>query len=85
MTPLNNQQAAQSLRRVLAESRGGTAALVDLAEAYQTASGAGLHGTAAELRGHLLDKLGRGRSTLGRDIALGLGTGLLTHLLLGGR
>lgn len=78
LTPLS----AQEIRAVLDDARTGRASIVQLAQAYESATTRGLSGCSNELRTHMLDKLSPVPHRAGRDVALGVLSGFLTHALL---
>lgn len=78
LTPLS----AQEIRTALDDARAGHASIVRLARAYESATGLGLSGCSCELRMHMLDKLNPIPHRAGRDVALGVLSGFLTHALL---
>ena len=77
---------AGEVKSAVARGRAGRATISELAAALDLAATGGLPGCAGELRGHLLRKLGTAprASSMGRDVALGMATGILTHYLLQG-
>jgi hypothetical protein len=84
MTKLTPSQASQ-LRKTMGDARAGRATLAELGIAHDLAASAGLAGCSVELRGHLLAKLSPASTrSVGREVALGVATGVFTHYLLGG-
>ena len=82
---LNNTQVAE-IQSTLANARAGRATLSQLAHAHDLADGACLNGTLGELRGHIRTMTPRPVFRMeGRDILLGVISGVFTHLLLKGR
>lgn len=77
---------ADQVKSAVARGRAGRATISELAAALDLAAAGGLPGCAGELRGRLQQKLGTAprAATIGRDVALGLATGTLTHYLLRG-
>ena len=84
-TPLTKDQVSQ-LRSVIQKARGGRATLSELGAAHDLATGAGLPGCAAELRAHVravaTDRAAPHRAA-GREVAVGVVSGIVTHVLLG--
>lgn len=79
------QAEASQLRAALEAGRRGTASLTQLATAHDLAVSLGADQVAAELRARLhvaTSTVERGR--LARDLALGVVSGALTHLVLRG-
>jgi hypothetical protein len=86
MSTLSKDQAAQ-LRHAIKIAREGRATLAQLGAAHDLAAGAGLPGCAAELRAHvraLAADHHEPHRTAGRDVAMGVVSGIVTHVLLGG-
>jgi hypothetical protein len=71
------------IQSTLANARAGRATLSQLARAHDLADGACLNGTLGELRGHIRAMTPRPVFRMeGRDILLGVISGVFTHLLL---
>jgi hypothetical protein len=71
------------IQSVLAQARAGRATLSQLAHAHDLAEDACLNGTLGELREHIRKMTPRPVFRMGgRDILLGVISGVLTHLLL---
>lgn len=71
------------IQKALAEARAGRATLSQLARAHDLAEDACLNGTLGELREHIRRMTPRPVFRMGgRDILLGVISGVLTHLLL---
>ena len=82
---LSSVQIAE-IQSTLANARAGRATLSQLAHAHDLADGACLNGTLGELRGHIRTMTPRPVFRMeGRDILLGVISGVFTHLLLKGR
>lgn len=83
---LTDQEFAE-LQTTIAKARGGRATLVELARAHLLADESGLPGCAAELRAHIRAVAADhhvGDSSARRDVFVGIVSGVLTHVLLGG-
>jgi len=79
------KEQAESVSEILARARANRASLGDLGTAHDLAVAAGLPACASELLGHLRTRVSADRpSGLGRDVLVGLATGLLTHQVLKG-
>jgi len=79
---LSNEEVAQ-IRGVLALAREGRATLVQLAAAHDLAIGAVLNGCLGELRDHIRQMVSPPPFRAeGKNIALGIASGILTHYLL---
>jgi len=80
-------QEKSSLRNTLSAAREGRASLLELAKAHHLADRGDLPGCAAELRAHIraaaTDRADRASSAR-RDVFMGVVSGVLTHVLLGG-
>jgi len=77
-------ERADTIRRALDRGRAGRATLTELARAYDLSCLPELAGCNNELRLLMLDKLQPGSTSVHRDVAVGVVSGALTHLLLGG-
>jgi len=81
------QNEVSRLRDTIASARGGRASLTELASAHEIAERAGLPGCAAELRSHIravaADHHAPDQWNIGRDVATGVVSGVITTLLLG--
>ena len=85
MNKLTRDQVAQ-LKHTMEIAREGRATLAQLGAAHDLAAGAGLPGCAAELRAHvraLAADHHEPHRTAGRDVAVGVVSGIVTHVLLG--
>ena len=79
---LNNAQVAE-IQQAITQARAGRATLSQLARAHDLAEDACLSGTLGELRGHIRAMTPRPVFRMeGRDILLGVISGVFTHLLL---
>jgi hypothetical protein len=79
---LTKEEIAQ-IQGVLALAREGRATLVQLATAHDLAIGAVLNGCLGELRAHIHQMVAPPHYHMeGKDIALGVASGFLTHFLL---
>ena len=79
---LTSPQVAE-IQQALAQARAGRATLTQLARAHDLAEDACLHGTLGELREHIRAMTPRPAFRMeGRDILLGVISGVFTHLLL---
>ena len=79
---LNGAQVAE-IQQALNQARAGRATLTQLARAHDLAEDACLHGTLGELREHIRAATPRPVFRMeGRDILLGVISGVFTHLLL---
>ena len=86
MTKLTPDQTTK-LRHTMQVAREGRATLGQLGAAHDLAAGAGLPGCAAELRAHVRAVAAdhhEPHRTAGRDVAMGVVSGIVTHVLLGG-
>lgn len=86
MTKLTSDQSAQ-LKHTMQVAREGRATLGELGAAHDLAAGAGLPGCAAELRAHVRAVAAdhhEPHRTAGRDVAVGVVSGIVAHMLLGG-
>jgi hypothetical protein len=77
-------ERADAIRRALERGRSGSATLSELATAYDLSCLPELAGCNNELRLLMLDKLRPDSTSVRRDVAVGVVSGALTHLLLGG-
>jgi hypothetical protein len=83
--PTLNQKKAAEIRQILDLARDGSATLSQLGLAHDMAADLGLVATAGELRGYIRHKITPPASaTTGRDLMLGVASGMLTHHLLRG-
>jgi hypothetical protein len=74
------------IQKALAQARAGRATLSQLAHAHDLAEDACLNGTLGELREHIRAATPRPLFRMeGRDILLGVISGVFTHLLLKGK
>ena len=79
---LNGAQVAE-IQQALNQARAGRATLTQLARAHDLAEDACLNGTLGELREHIRTMTPRPVFRMeGRDILLGVISGVFTHLLL---
>jgi hypothetical protein len=79
---LTMEEIAQ-IQGALALAREGRATLVQLATAHDLAIGAVLNGCLGELRAHIHQMVSPPHYHMeGKDIALGVASGFLTHFLL---
>jgi hypothetical protein len=88
MAKLIPDQISQ-LRHTIAIAREGRATLPQLAGAHELAQGAGLPGCAAELRAHIRAVAADRDAPIAarpvhHDVALGVISGLMTHVLIRG-
>jgi len=81
---MTNAERANSIRLSLDKGRRGEATLTELARAYDLSCLPELAGCNNELRLLMLDKLQPDSTSVRRDVAVGVISGALTHLLLGG-
>jgi hypothetical protein len=85
MSTLTRDQATQ-LKHTMEIAREGRATLAQLGAAHDLAQNAGLPGCAAELRAHvraLAADHHEPHRTACRDVAMGVVSGIVTHVLLG--
>lgn len=83
--PLAPSQVAE-IQATLTNARAGRATLSQLAHAHDLAEDACLNGTLGELREHIRKMTPRPVFRMeGRDILLGVISGVFTHLLLKGK
>jgi hypothetical protein len=81
--PLTPDEAVK-VRMVLDLARDGKASLGELGTAHDLAESAGLTATAGELRGYVRHKVTpKTTPDTGRDLVLGIASGMITHHLLG--
>lgn len=79
---LTGEQIAQ-IQSTLALARSGQATLTQLAVAHDLAIGATLNGCLGELRAHIHQMVAPPHWHMeGKDLALGMASGFLTHFLL---
>lgn len=72
-----------SLRKALDDGRAGRASLSQLAQAHDLAEAAGAVHTVGELRGHIRRMTpAPAASTVGKALALGVVSGVLTNMLI---
>jgi hypothetical protein len=83
VTKLTREQIIQ-VKQAVDLAREGRSTLSQMASAHELCEGAGLEGCAAELRGHMREKLDPGHHGAGRDLLLGVASGALTHYVLRG-
>jgi hypothetical protein len=83
--PTLNQKKAAEIRQILDLARNGSATLAQLGLAHDQAIELGFAATAGELRGYIRHKITPPTfATTGRDLMLGVASGMLTHHLLRG-
>lgn len=72
-----------AVQNTLVLARAGKATLSQLATAHDLANGASLNGCLGEIRHHIRGIVQQPPlQSLGKDVALGMVSGVLTHLLL---
>ncbi len=85
MRPTDKEFA--ELQTTIGKARGGRATLLELARAHQIADESNLPGCAAELRAHIRAVAADHHEPISRakrDVFMGIVSGVLTHVLLGG-
>ena len=76
---------AHQIQTALVAARNGGASVQQLADAHELAEKHNLPSTTAEIRKHLRNVIpdpDNGAIPIGKTIALGVGSGILTHFLL---
>lgn len=76
---------AQQIQTALVAARNGGASVQQLADAHELAEKHQLHATTAEIRSHIRNVIpdpSNGAIPVGKTIALGIGSGVITHFLL---
>lgn len=85
MPPNINRDQVVLVQQILKRGRRGAATLAELGAAYDLTCSPELTGCNNEIRLLMLNKLQPSRRSVGRDVAVGVVSGALTHVILGGR
>jgi len=76
---------AQQIQTALVAARNGGASVQQLTDAHELAEKHQLHATTAEIRSHIRNVIpdpSNGAIPIGKTLVLGIGSGILTHVLL---